>query len=150
VLVLVIGDLHVPFRSSGLSSKFSRLLVPGKIQQVLRASIHSLADLMPSRHRQRVRPRDVRVPPRRRARCPRGTRGLGRGASPQVCLRLTAKNPNFPPSLVVQHGPIRIGVIHGHQAVPLGDAESLAAIARKMDVDVLVSGATHRCAMRLT
>ena len=64
--------------------------------------------------------------------------------------RLTAQNPNFPPSLVVQHGPIRIGVIHGHQAVPLGDAESLAAIARKMDVDVLVSGATHRCAVWLT
>ena len=60
-------------------------------------------------------------------------------------LALMSQNPNFPPSLVVQHGPIRIGVIHGHQAVPLGDAESLAAIARKMDVDVLVSGATHRC-----
>jgi vacuolar protein sorting-associated protein 29 len=46
--------------------------------------------------------------------------------------------------MVVQHGPLRIGVIHGHQVVPLGDAEMLAATARKMDVDVLISGGTHR------
>jgi len=46
--------------------------------------------------------------------------------------------------MIVTHGPLRIGVIHGHQVVPLGDAEMLAATARKMDVDVLVSGGTHR------
>lgn len=51
--------------------------------------------------------------------------------------------------MVVQHGPLRIGVIHGHQIVPLGDAEVLAATARKMDVDVLISGATHRYASLL-
>ena len=38
------------------------------------------------------------------------------------------------------HSPIRIGVIHGHQSVPVGDLDSLAGIARQMDVDVLVSG----------
>jgi vacuolar protein sorting-associated protein 29 len=47
--------------------------------------------------------------------------------------------------LTLQHGSLRIGVIHGHQIVPLGDTESLAAAARKLDVDVLVTGATHRC-----
>lgn len=46
--------------------------------------------------------------------------------------------------MVVQHGPLRIGVIHGHQVVPLGDPEMLGATARKMDVDVLISGGTHR------
>lgn len=49
--------------------------------------------------------------------------------------------------MVVQHGPLRIGVIHGHQVVPLGDAEMLGATARKLDVDVLISGGTHRCAI---
>lgn len=34
--------------------------------------------------------------------------------------------------------------MHGHQVVPLGDVESLSAIARKLDVDVLLSGATHK------
>ena len=51
--------------------------------------------------------------------------------------------------MVVQHGPLRIGVIHGHQVVPLGDAEMLAATARKMDVDVLISGGTHRSVARI-
>lgn len=54
------------------------------------------------------------------------------------------QNPALPPSLVLQHGPLRIGVLHGHQVVPLGDTEALSAVARKMDVDVLISGGTHR------
>lgn len=35
VLVLVIGDLHIPHRIHDLPSKFKKLLVPGKIQQIL-------------------------------------------------------------------------------------------------------------------
>lgn len=35
VLVLVVGDLHIPHRASGLSPKFKKLLVPGKIQHIL-------------------------------------------------------------------------------------------------------------------
>ena len=52
--------------------------------------------------------------------------------------------PSAPPSQVITHGPLRIGLIHGHQVVPLGDTESLSAVARKLDVDVLISGATHK------
>lgn len=33
--MLVIGDMHVPFRSSGLPAQFKKLLTPGKIQHVL-------------------------------------------------------------------------------------------------------------------
>jgi vacuolar protein sorting-associated protein 29 len=33
--VLVIGDLHIPHRNSGLPAKFKKLLVPGKIQHIL-------------------------------------------------------------------------------------------------------------------
>ena len=62
---------------------------------------------------------------------------------------LTQPSASLPPSMVVQHGPLRIGVIHGHQVVPLGDAEMLAATARKMDVDVLISGGTHRSVARI-
>jgi hypothetical protein len=35
VLVLVIGDLLIPHRTHDLPSKFKKLLVPGKIQQIL-------------------------------------------------------------------------------------------------------------------
>lgn len=52
--------------------------------------------------------------------------------------------PSAPPSQVVAHGPLRIGLIHGHQVVPLGDTEALSAVARKLDVDVLISGSTHK------
>lgn len=34
-LVLVLGDLHIPHRCSGLPVKFKNLLVPGKIQHIL-------------------------------------------------------------------------------------------------------------------
>jgi len=43
----------------------------------------------------------------------------------------------------VVHTPIRIGIVHGHQCVPTGDLDALSAIARQMDVDVLISGHTH-------
>ena len=34
-LVLVVGDVHIPYRAAGLSPKFKKLLVPGKIQHIL-------------------------------------------------------------------------------------------------------------------
>lgn len=42
------------------------------------------------------------------------------------------------------HGNIRVGVLHGHQVIPWGDPESLDIIARQMEVDVLLTGHTHR------
>ncbi|BGP26546.1 vacuolar protein sorting protein [Rhodotorula toruloides] len=119
MLVLVIGDLHIPNRAHDLPAKFKKLLVPGKIGQIL--STGNTTDQETWDYLRSVAP-DVR-----------GVRG-----------DWDEPSASLPPSMVVQHGPLRIGVIHGHQVVPLGDAEMLAATARKMDVDVLVSGGTHR------
>lgn len=44
------------------------------------------------------------------------------------------------------HAPLKIGVVHGHLSVPVGEHDALAAVARQMDVDVLVSGHTHKYA----
>ncbi|GAA5906852.1 retromer subunit VPS29 [Sporobolomyces salmoneus] len=118
VLVLVLGDLHIPNRSHDLPSKFKKLLVPGKISQIL--STGNITDRETWDYLKSVAP-DLR-----------GVKGDWDETS------------SLPPSMTVQHGPLRIGVIHGHQVVPLGDPEMLAATARKMDVDVLISGATHR------
>ncbi|CAG8808320.1 25924_t:CDS:2, partial [Racocetra persica] len=52
--------------------------------------------------------------------------------------------PNLPLSKIITHGPLRIGVLHGHQVIPVGDAESLSIIARQMDADILLTGHTHR------
>lgn len=50
----------------------------------------------------------------------------------------------FPETRVVQVGVFRIGVIHGHQVIPWGDHMSLAMIRRKLNVDILISGHTHK------
>ena len=52
-------------------------------------------------------------------------------------------NPNLPETKVIQIGNFKIGLIHGHQVVPWGDLEALAAVQRQLDCDVLVSGHTH-------
>ncbi|KAN0084170.1 Metallo-dependent phosphatase-like protein [Tylopilus felleus] len=65
-------------------------------------------------HRQRILVRTPASHPRRRW-C------MLRSASVSCCIRL----------------------VHGHQCVPIGDLDALSAIARQMDVDVLISGHTH-------
>ena len=56
----------------------------------------------------------------------------------------TEPSTEFPETRVVQVGEFRIGVIHGHQVIPWGDHMSLAMIRRKLNVDILISGHTHR------
>ena len=51
---------------------------------------------------------------------------------------------HFPETKVIQVGQFKIGVIHGHQVIPWGDHMALAMIRRKLDVDILVSGHTHK------
>ncbi|KAF9265371.1 Metallo-dependent phosphatase, partial [Marasmius fiardii PR-910] len=117
VLVLLIGDLHIPHRIHDLPVKFKKLLVPGKIQQILCTG-------------------NV---------CDKETYEYLRTISPDVHVVKGDydESSNFPSSVNIIHHPIKIGVIHGHQCVPIGDLDGLSAIARQMDVDVLVSGHTH-------
>lgn len=63
-------------------------------------------------------------------------------ADPQS--RCTQQSPHLPQTLVLQHGPLRIGVVHGHQILPLADRDMLHSLATQMDVDILLTGATHR------
>ncbi len=41
-------------------------------------------------------------------------------------------------------GQFKIGLIHGHQVIPWGDMASLALLQRQLDVDILISGHTHK------
>lgn len=118
MLVLVIGDLHIPFRAHDLPAKFKKLLVPGKIQQIICTGNVCNTDYL---HYLRTIAGDVH---------------LVKGDYDD--------NPHFPSSLILNHPPLRIGVLHGHQVVPAGDTQSLAAAARAMDVDILLTGHTHR------
>ena len=135
VLVLVIGDLHIPHRTHDLPSKFKKLLVPGKIQQILCTG--NVCDRETYDYLRTVAA-DVHVV--------RGDYDEVRNSScegPTNFDKIRYQSVASPLSLTVTHSPIRIGVIHGHQCVPTGDLDSLNSIARQMDVDVLISGHTH-------
>ncbi|KAJ2845334.1 Vacuolar protein sorting-associated protein 29 [Coemansia brasiliensis] len=50
-----------------------------------------------------------------------------------------------PQSLRIEEEGLRVGLTSGYSMVPsLGDVDTLAATARQMDVDILVTGSTHR------
>lgn len=133
-LVLVLGDLHIPHRSISMPGKFKKLLVPGKIQHILctgnlctKESFDYLKTLAS----------DVHV-----------VRGDFDEVGHHIILMLRVKvcfqNMNYPEQKVVTVGQFRIGLCHGHHVVPWGDIESLAVVQRQLDVDILISGHTHK------
>lgn len=53
------------------------------------------------------------------------------------------EDKTLPESKVVTIGHFRVGLVHGHDVVPWGDSEALAAKQRELNVDILISGHTH-------
>jgi len=129
-LVLVLGDLHIPSRENIIPAKFKRMLVPNKMQHVIctgnigsTEQYSELRGLAPNIH---VVSGDSEYD---------NASSLQNNAEPHSA---------FPETRVVQVGVFRIGVIHGHQVIPWGDHISLAMIRRKLNVDILISGHTHK------
>jgi vacuolar protein sorting-associated protein 29 len=59
VLVLCIGDLHIPHRATDLPAKFKELLKPGKIHHTLcTGNLCSKVPSRPAPQTNRQRPRD--------------------------------------------------------------------------------------------
>lgn len=50
----------------------------------------------------------------------------------------------LPETSVVQVGQFRIGIIHGHQLLPYHSIEAQARMRRKLGVDIMITGHTHR------
>ncbi|KAL3270646.1 hypothetical protein HHI36_021175 [Cryptolaemus montrouzieri] len=118
MLVLVLGDLHIPHRCNSLPFKFKKLLVPGRIQHILctgNLCTKETYDYL------KTLANDVHI-----------VRGD------------FDDNLNYPEQKVVTVGQFRIGLSHGHQVVPWGDPESLAVMQRQLDVDIFISGHTHK------
>eukprot|EP01115_Flamella_aegyptia_P015413 TRINITY_DN9436_c0_g1_i1.p1 TRINITY_DN9436_c0_g1~~TRINITY_DN9436_c0_g1_i1.p1 ORF type:complete len:185 (+),score=30.96 TRINITY_DN9436_c0_g1_i1:31-585(+) len=118
MLVLVLGDLHIPYRSHQIPAQFKKLLVPGKIQKIL-----CTGNL-----------------------CSKETLDYLRslGASDVHCVQGDFDDQDFPERKVVTVGQFNIGLCHGHQITPWGDVNSLAQLEREMDVDILITGHTHQ------
>jgi vacuolar protein sorting-associated protein 29 len=121
-LVLILGDSHIPERSSKIAPSFKRMLVPNKMQHVIcTGNIGSSAELWSEI--QQLAP-DIH--------CVSGDHD---------------DHDLFPDTCVVEVGQFRIGVIHGHQLVPWGSKEALERMRRKLHVDILVTGHTHQSAV---
>eukprot|EP01094_Clydonella_sp_ATCC50884_P004375 TRINITY_DN133_c0_g1_i1.p1 TRINITY_DN133_c0_g1~~TRINITY_DN133_c0_g1_i1.p1 ORF type:complete len:184 (-),score=64.42 TRINITY_DN133_c0_g1_i1:338-889(-) len=118
VLVLVLGDLHIPHRAHSLPAKFKKLLVPNKIQHII-----CTGNL-----------------------CTRETYDYLRSLASDVHIVRGDfdESSSYPETKVVTLGSFKFGLSHGHQVVPWGDHESLAMLQRQLDVDILVTGHTHR------
>ncbi|XP_065594788.1 vacuolar protein sorting-associated protein 29-like [Cyrtonyx montezumae] len=116
-LVLVLGDLHIPQRCSGVPAPFRSLLVPGRIQHILCTGNLCTKE---SYDYLRTLAGDIHV------------------------VKGDSESLNYPEQKVVTVGQFRIGLIHGHQIIPWGDVASLALLQRQMDVDILISGHTHK------
>jgi len=135
-LCLVVGDFHIPDRSTTIPEKFKRMLVPNKMQHVLctgnlttRGSgvYEELRNLAPNVHCVAGDMDDAVM----------ATKGDDNAASQQPSV-------SFPETKVVKIGQFRIGLVHGHQSVPWGNQDALAGYRRKLGADILISGHTHR------
>ncbi len=54
------------------------------------------------------------------------------------------QNPSYPETKLVTIGNFKIGLCHGHQVVPWGDQAAIALLQRQLDVDIMVTGHTHK------
>ena len=116
-LVLVVGDMFVPDRCSDIPEQFKNILIPNKIQYVL-----SLGNNGSRESYDWLRSLSNNF---------HGVKGDNDEAS------------NLPEVKTVQIGDFKIGLIHGHQVVPCGDAEALANVQRQLNCDILLSSHTH-------
>lgn len=119
-LVLVLGDLHIPDRVNAIPESFKKMLVPNKMQHVIctgncsKEQFKELSSLSPNVH---------------------AVRG---DYDDDSALTL-------PETQIVQVGEFRIGLIHGHQLLPSSlSSDAKERMRRKMDVDVFISGHTHK------
>ena len=121
-LVLILGDLHIPHRAAAIPAPLKKMLVPERMAHILCTGNA----------------------------CTKGVLEYLKTIAPNV----HAVKGDFDEidglvdERVVQIGQFKIGLIHGHTVVPWGDLDSLSVVRRKLDVDILVTGHTHKNQVR--
>jgi len=116
-----VGDYHVPHRAAAIPEKIQRMLVPNKMKHVLCTG--NIGNKEQLQELQALAP-NVHV-----------VRGD------------FDEDADLPEHKVITIGQFKVGLIHGHQIVPWGDSSALAMTQRQLDVDILISGHTHRPAV---
>ena len=121
-LVLVVGDMFVPQRAPDIDPQFKAILIPNKLQHVL-----SLGNIGSRESYDWLRSLSNDF---------HGVKG-------------DYDTGDMPEKKLVTIGEFKIGMIHGHQVLPLGDVESLSGIARELDCDIFISGNTHQIGVQV-
>ena len=121
-LVLVVGDMFVPQRAPDIDPQFKAILIPNKLQHVL-----SLGNIGSRESYDWLRSLSNDF---------HGVKG-------------DYDTGDMPEKKLVTIGEFQIGMIHGHQVLPLGDVESLSGIARELDCDIFISGNTHQIGVQV-
>ncbi|KAH7529132.1 hypothetical protein FEM48_Zijuj05G0151800 [Ziziphus jujuba var. spinosa] len=138
VLVLALGDLHVPHRAPDLPAKFKSMLVPGKIQHII-----CTGNLCIKEYSLKMGLITVFL-------CKNSYDNsvflvVFTGS---VDLHITRgeydEETRYPETKTLTIGQFKLGLCHGHQVIPWGDLDSLAMLQRQLDVDILVTGHTHQ------
>lgn len=119
MLILIIGDLYIPFKSSDISQVFQDQLQPGKIQHILctgNLCLKAELDYL-------------------RSICPEITIVKGELDEPGI----TNSEEE-----VLTIGGLKIGLISSYSIFPLTDNSKLALKQRELDVNILVHGGSHK------
>jgi putative phosphoesterase len=119
MLVLIIGDLHVPYKAHEICRVFRDHLQPGKIHQILctgNVCVKSELDYL------RTICNEISV-----------VRG-----------ELDDEGISSVDQLVLTIGGFRVGLISSYNVFPITDVSRLAVKQRELNVDILIHGGTHR------
>ena len=122
-LVLIVSDLFIPLRTPEIDAQFRSILLPNKIQHVLCLGNVGNQETFDWLHSLSSDFHAIR-----------GDYDI---------------NKNLPEKLSLQIGNFKIGMIHGHQIIPMGDLEILSSVQRELDCDILASGYTHQLSVNL-
>ncbi|CCH61329.1 hypothetical protein TBLA_0E02730 [Henningerozyma blattae CBS 6284] len=137
MLILALADAHIPDRAIDLPSKFQKLLnVPNKISKVILlgncTKSYSFLKFVQS-----ITPNIVPV---------RGEFDNGKIILPSKdtgSINHSKQSQEIPMTAVFEQGGFRIGCCSGYTIVPKSDPLSLLALARQLDVDIMLWGGTH-------
>ncbi|KAL3230023.1 Vacuolar protein sorting-associated protein 29 [Nakaseomyces bracarensis] len=145
MLVLALSDAHIPDRAVDLPSKFKKLMsIPDKISQVavLGNSSNSaqflkfVTDITSNVHVVRGEFDNASIPVVQPARVP-----IFKSGATDKIERPT--RVELPLNTVFTQGDFKIGCCSGYTVVPKNDPLSLLALARQLDVDILLWGGTY-------
>lgn len=115
MLVLTVADAHIPERANEIPQEFQKLLIPGRISEILNAGNISEHVV------------DTYLAP----------------VTSKITSVQGEFDAEGPLCKVLQIGGMRIGIVSAFCIVPNDDPDALLTEARRIDVDILIWGGSH-------